>query len=387
MNRYLYTLIICAVISGIPFDSTAGSPVSNSTEHLFMSYDDVSFNMLTLTFAADNVLLREKAPVTRDVVRLGKGELSLSLLRLIFLGSVFVDSFDVRDLYISLLRDTNGVFHLINPAISSNEVAELTTGTVLPGGSGNAEENTEKPEEPKQVQQVRIPNLRMENIDVQLQDLLTGSKLFSFDDILFTMENVYLPITNNKEICRAVLHVGLNGDPLQYLRLSLAALARSTDTFLKAHVEAGNISLLTVRKFDELSTPAATNSSDYIQVKGNLLNLIGAADLFSDEWARVSTAVNTRTAAINTNMQLHTFLGIASTTDVTFTTLMNSPMVSNISLDAMLDITVSNQMFYPGEFRLEFFNNSLPRSNLLFRYAVTNTPSLLVPWPGKGTSP
>jgi hypothetical protein len=348
-----------------------------------MSYEDVSFNMLTLTFAAENVLLQEKEPVKRDVIRLGKGELSLSLLRLIFLGSVFVDSFDVRDLYVSLLRDTNGVFHLINPSISTNEVADLTTSTMILGNSGSSEEDTGESEEPKQVQQVRIPNLRMKNIDIELQDLLTGSTLFSFDDILFTMENVYLPITNNKEVCRTVLHVGLNGDQRQYLRLSLAARARRADTFLKAYVEAGNISLLTVRKFDELSATAATNSSDYTRIRGNLLSLIGAADLFSSEWARVSAAIHTRTADINTNTQLQSYLGIASTTDVSLAAMMNSPMVSNISLDAILDITISNKVFYPGEFRLEFFNDSLPKSNLLFRYALTNSPSLLEPWPEK----
>jgi len=392
MNLKIKALSILLLATSIFAVQVIGAGVSNSTEHLVMTYDDVSFSMLTLTFAANQVELREKGPVPREVLRLGTGEVSLSLLRLLFFGSVYVDSFSVSDLYISLLKDTNSVYHLFNPAIPTNEIEQLKTGLVLPGtGSGSSEKDDKESEageaeeaESQEVQTMTIPNIQIKNVDIELYDLLTYEKLFTLDDIWFTMKDVYLPIQENKKVCSAAVHVGLNGDPDQYLHLDLAARAPrafKSKAFLKTKVEARNISLLIMKHIVDIPSTPSTNTKEQIQFKGNLPSLIGAGDLFSNEWERVCTTLTSRTAELNTNEQLHAFLGIDPAEDVTLQAMMESPMVSNISFDVLLDVTVSNQVFYPGEFRVEFFNQTLLQSNLLFRYAITNTPELLVPWP------
>ena len=379
VNRLLLILLtVFAVL--LPARLVRADMLSNSTEHLVITSGDISFNPLTLTFSGSDITLTERLSEPRTVIALGEGEVSLSLLRLIFMGQIYVDALAIHDLYISVLQDTNGMYYLLDPAIGTNELTALKQGLPFSGDKGNteAEPGTDSKKQTKPVTQVRIPQIQLDNIDIVINSRETRQPLFSFDDIFFSLKNIYLPVTNNTDISSADIHVGINGDTSQYVSVSMRARTLPAALFLDAHVEAAHINLHTLNQFNSLSPPAAATNQI---ITHNLLDLIGAGTLFSSHWNRVNAAISREVGGLTSNTAFRSFFALDDRTNQSFRQYLASPAGSNIAFGSVLDVCLSNNMFQPGLFQVRFTRESAMRDSLIFTYAITNTPDVLVSQP------
>lgn len=359
------------------------SEISNKTEHLMLEVGNKSFNPFTLTFSAEDICFQEFDP-PRKILSLGKGEISIGLLRLLFMRDYYVDCFQVDDLYVSFLRDSTGVFHFINPAISSNEIARIKSA--IDSGDRNKEANKNRKKDgdkgDRKNKPTHIPDISFNNINFEIFDLDSREALFSLDNMAIQINDIEFPLTNNMDVSSFNFYIGLNKKTNQYFKVDLAARTALADPFFKIYVEAHNIELKTIRQFEMFDVDVDTNNTDKVLERIDPVELLVAGSVFSNEWRSVNRVIESEMATLKTNKYFLSFLGMPTATNMSYQELLEANVVSNVSFDFALDLSVSNSVFQPGEFNLTVYNDLLHSNSMSLRFAITNTPEIFVPWNG-----
>ena len=119
-DRLKLALCCCALTAALH-----AAEIERKTDTVTLSVEKLSTKIWSLSLFCHTVDVHELVPVPRHVVHLGKAHLSLSLLGTLLKWRLQLDSFELRDMQLSLLRETNGTLRLFNRDIPQEDLDVL----------------------------------------------------------------------------------------------------------------------------------------------------------------------------------------------------------------------------------------------------------------------
>ena len=338
-NIILFLIFIFSIC--VAFSANA-KPFSNQTENISIKADDVSFSLPTLSAYLKNLSIIEKTPINREILTLKSSKFSLELFRSIFLWRFHVDSFKIDNMRISLLKDAKGEIHFFNKSIPKEEIQELF-GDEKDGFDEKNKENGGPPE-------LYFPHIQINNVTILCNDHETRKSLWSIDNIFFEMQNFLFPPEKNKKICEIKLSADFNCDTNSSIYLAIASRTIPKNSFFHFNLEMKNIdgSFLDLIDSNSEEKDDETNSDWF---------------LFSNEFDRVINSFEKRCEEEAKNPIVSTFF--------------SSVALSNMIFDFNCSMTVTNNLFSPGEISLKINDTKNNFQELVFDYLITNSQELL----------
>ena len=343
---------LCAGIASAPPPARAEA-VERSTEHLEFSLADVGLNPFTLTLAFSDLRLVERTKPKRSALRIGDAVVSLSMLRLLSLYQWYVDEFVMSNVHVSLFQTTNGALTMFRQEISDEEVSEATTGSKTRATKTRVTNTAATAE-------VMIPNLRMDDLNISCDDLLTTNRLWSVDHARFALTDFSLPINKNKHPWRFALRCGLDGLTNAALDCVADFISLPARPYAAIRFDIANIRMSTlhtlfgtneVRSASRSRTKRGDHGDDWFEC------------CFSNAWNRLSGAIDKECRLQTTQTAVSNFVaGIA---------------LSNMTVDAHLAIVISNDTLLPGRVSFTLKRSRKKPETLTLAYLVTNGPAVL----------
>ncbi len=343
------------------------APLSNHTEKLTATARDISVDLVTLTLSARDMQISEHVPIERDVLRVGSVKVSLEFMRSLLFWRFQIDCFQMRDVYVSILRDSDGKTRLFNKEISAKEISKLF--------AGEKEQFDEKRSEVKRdnAPDVSIPYLSISNLNIACLEHDTREKLWSIDNIRVEIQDFFYPPEENPDVWRADFSAGFNDNPASSLEIAVACRTLPTDPFLCLKIDARRIDgammdmiVNTGKLAEDTSSTNTANAKDEKAEREDDTPFGAVFHYFSNDIARLETAFKNECSAAATNANVTNFLATVPVTNMTF--------------DFFWDMTISNRVFAPGKIRLKMYPTRGRMAPLTFGYRITNSPALLVPW-------
>ncbi|MCK5852554.1 hypothetical protein KAH27_05935 [bacterium] len=335
----------------------SAATITNATENLSLKANDISFNFFTLTFSGNDFSIFEKAPVSRQVLNVGKVKISLELARSLFLWRFQLDCFAIENIYVSILEDNDGNIYLFNKSIKQKEIDELFST------------ETNKQAETKTEIDLSIPEMEIKNLNIICHNHDNRNFLWSINNLNLYIRNFFSPPDKNKELWNVFISANFNGKTNNSILFSAKCRTIPDNSFLKLNIAANNIDLKTINMIVD-SGKKTGNNSKIVKVANAHKNKNGSSpfdaifDCFSNEINRISTAFNEKISEAKLNQNVTNFL--------------NNVNVSNLVFNFNWDMTVSNHCFKSGNINLEIIADKTNLPPLIYEYIITNSTDLLV---------
>ncbi|RLD11773.1 MAG: hypothetical protein DRI44_02830 [Chlamydiae bacterium] len=333
--------------------------ISNSTDNLSLKVDDISLNLLTLTFLAHNFSILEKAPVRRQVLNVEKIKISLELARTILLMRFQLDCFYMENIFISILEDDDGNIFLFNKNIKQKEIDELF-GT---------ETNKQAKSETKI--DLSIPKMEIKNLNITCLDHNRKTFLWSINNLNLYIYDFLSPPNKNKDIWSIFISANFNNKTNSSFRFSAKCRTIPDNTFLKLNIAASDIDWKTLDMIvnsgkNTGSNPkvkhAAKKHTNFQGEDSSPFTII--FNSFSNEINRISDAFSQKISNAKTNHNVTNFF--------------NNTNISNLVFSFNWDMTVSNHVFKEGNINLKMYDEKTNSPPLIYKYQITNSKNLLV---------
>jgi len=337
-NKFLILIYLTCITF-----STNAKPFSNQTENISIKADDVSFSLPTLSAYLSNLSISEKTPVNREILTLKNSKFSLEFIRSIFLWRFHVDSFKIDNLNISLLKDDKGEFHFFNKSIPKEEIQELFGD----GKEGFEEKNKENGGPPE----LYFPHVQINNVTILCSDHETRKKMWTIDNIFFEMKNFLFPPEKNKKICKIKLSADFNCDTNSSIYLSITSRTIPKKSFFHFNLEMKNVdgSFLDLINSNSEENDDKTNG-DWFLFSNEFEKVINSFENLCEEEAKKPIVSN----------------------------FFSSVALSNMIFDFNCNMTVTNNLFSPGNISLKINDTKNIFQELVFDYLITNSQELLL---------
>jgi len=347
--------IISAVLLAAFFLSA--DPVSNSTEHLSLKIDDVSFNLFTLTLFAKNFSIIEKIEENRDILKVDNLKISLELARSLLLWRFQIDCFLLENVSVNILEDETGENFLFDKKIPEDEINKLFGG-----------DNSNKHNKTKTEIDLSIPFMEIKNLNIFCNDYTTKKFLWSINNLNLFIYDFVFPPEKNKDLWSIFLSANINNDTNSALLFSAKCRTVPENSFLKLKINA--------EKFDWNTFDAILGSSKKAAEKPQTKKLKNSFNDDSSPFNAVmncfSNEIERITSAFDKKISEEKFSRSASN-------FFNNTSLSNLIFYFNWNLEISNHIFKSGNIRLKMLNAKTNISPLLFEYNITNSAEILVP--------
>lgn len=335
----------------------------NPTNTVWLHVDDVSVNPFTLSLRWSNARIIEYFPTVRDALVLHRGDISISLWRILFLQTVYFSSFDVRGVDVYLLRHPDGSlmpFHFADP----------TNLTIAIAGGSTSRFDRSHASNPRMKKAVRldtddddatpfvVPLLLVTNLNIFCNDRTSRARLWSLDNMYFIIERFRTPLLQNPEPWRIALGAGCDGLTNKWFAFDARLFTSGAAPWARFSFRASRLRL------DEPWLDAFSHS----QIAQTALTARAQAHAdwfefcFSNAWRTLWHAVDDTLPRLAADPAISNFFARAARTNVEF--------------HADVDILFTNRQLAPGSVHLRFSNLINTADTLRISLAVTNAP----PW-------
>lgn len=335
----------------------------NPTNTLWLHVDTVSVNPFTLSLRWSNARIKEYFPAVRDALVLRRGDISISLWRILFLQTVYFSSFDVRGVDLHLLRHPDGSFMPFH-------FADPTNLTIAIAGSSTSRFDRSHAAKPRMKKAVRldaddddatpfvVPLLLVTNLNIFCDDRDSRARLWSLDNMYFIIERFRTPLLHNPDPWRMALGAGCDGQTNKWFAFDARFFTSGAAPWARFSFRASRLRL------DEPWLDAFTGSHT---LQTSVTARVHAHSdwfefCFSNAWRTLWHAFDDTVPRLAADPAISNFFARAGRT--------------NVEYHADVDIVFTNRQLAPGSVNLLFSNLLNTADTLRISLAITNAP----PW-------
>lgn len=356
-------VLACTLLLFYAGTCSAASLAENPTNTIWLHLDDLAINPLTLSLRWKNARFVEPFPSAREALILRRGNVALSLWRALFLRTAYFTSFDVRGVYLDLVRHPDGSLSPFYYADPTNMIIALADASQRRFDRSHAS----KPRLKRAVRldtddeddntPVVVPRLIVTNVFITCRDRLSGARLWSLDNLYLTLERFRLPILLNREQWRLAFGASCDGTTNKWFSFDAHFFTNPRNPWAHFAASAANLRLDEPWLDPELLSPGVSTTT---------VSRAAAHDwfdrCFSNPWHTLWLALDETTPRLASHPTLSNFFARYDH--------------SNILLSAHLSVTFTNHTLAPGFVNLHFTAYNPPATSLFLALSITNAP----PW-------
>jgi len=338
----------------------------NPTNTVWLHVDDVSVNPFTLSLRWSNARIKEYIPAVRDALVLHRGDISISLWRILLLQTVYFTSFDLRGVDVRLLRHADGSFSPFHSADPTNLILAVASGSTSRFDRSHATT-------PRMKKAVRldtddddatpfvVPLLLVTNLNIFCDDRDTRARLWSLDNMYFLLERFRTPLLHNPEPWRMALGAGCDGQTNKWFALDARFLTSGNAPWARFSFRASRLRLDEpwLEAFTESQT-AKTSLTARAEAHAGWFEFC-----YSNAWRTLWHAFDDTSARLAAEPAVSNFFAHAD--------------LSNVVFNAHVDIVFTNRQLAPGTVDLHFSTLHPTSDSLHVTLTITNAPPWLVP--------
>jgi len=350
-------------IAALAVLSPVAARAQNPTNTVWLHADDVSVNPLTLSLRWKNARIQERIPVLRDALVLQRGDIAISLWRVLLLQTVYFRTFDVRGVDVRLVRHADGRLSPFHSADPTNLTIAVASGVTNRFGRSDATK-------PRMKKAVRldaddddatpfvVPLLIVTNLNITCDDHESGARLWSLDDMYFALERFRTPVLENRQIWRMALGAGCDGEPGRWFRFGSDLQTSGGAPWARFTFAAARLRLHEpwLDAFTESQT-ATTSLTARAETHAGWFE-----HCYSNAWRTLWRALDAA--------------GDETAADPLISNYFVRAGASNVEFNAWVDIVFSNRQLAPGVVDLHFNAPQPARDCLRITFDITNVP----PW-------
>jgi hypothetical protein len=348
--------LFIALLAGL----VCATQIERATDTLTLSVERLSTRIWSLSLYCHTVDVKELVPVPRDVLHLGKAHISLSMLGTLMDMRLELDSFELRDMQLSLLRDTNGVLRLFNEAIPDEDI-----DTIFP------DDEEEEASDAMSESNFDVPYALIDGLTITCDDHDSRERLWSLDNARMEVRDWRSPPRKNRDMWTMSLSAGLYTNPASRIEFHSAVVSRPSEPFIHMGLTATYVRVATVEEIIDTASGATEDGNAEQPAPASPPDPDAAKPpswfdrCFSNEWLRLETAVDEHLDIIASNATVQAFFNDAS--------------LSAMSFDLLCDITISNRTILPGSVTFRFHRPPPDPATLVLDYRITNAAQVIIP--------
>jgi len=338
----------------------------NPTNTVWLHVDHVSVNPFTLSLRWSNARIKEYIPAVRDALVLHRGDISISLWRILLLQTVYFTSFDLRGVDVRLLRHADGSFSPFHSADPTNLILAVASGSTSRFDRSYATT-------PRMKKAVRldtddddaipfvVPLLLVTNLNISCDDRDTRARLWSLDNMYFLLERFRTPLLHNPEPWRMALGAGCDSQTNKWFAFDARLLTSGHAPWARFSFQASRLRL------DEPWLEAFTASHS---AKTSLTARAEAHTgwfefCYSNAWRTLWHAFDDTSNRLAAEPAVSNFFARAA--------------LSTIVCNANVDIVFTNRQLAPGLVDLQFAALQPTSATVRISLTITNAPPWLLP--------